>query len=88
MRLPCRHVFSLRAKDGISLYDSSLCDPRWTASYYRSTQTFSQTEPEILEENIVSVDVLPGKPTKKMNSHQKFSTALNAFKKMANTCQC
>ena len=37
MLLPCRHIFALRSKLGLSLYDSDLCNVRWTTAYYRST---------------------------------------------------
>ena len=37
MLLPCRHIFALRSKLALSLYDPDLCNVRWTTSYYRST---------------------------------------------------
>ena len=38
MKLPCRHMFSLRKQLGIPLFDASICDKRWTSEYYHSTQ--------------------------------------------------
>ena len=38
MILPCRHIFALRGKLNMSLYDASICDERWTSDYYKSTQ--------------------------------------------------
>ena len=44
--LPCRHMLALRAKLGKSLYDPSICDQRWTSTYYKSTQQiFSNSQP-------------------------------------------
>ena len=39
MCLPCRHIFSLHKKDGVSLFERSLCDTRWTTAYFRSKST-------------------------------------------------
>ena len=44
--LPCRHIFTLWAKLGKSLYDPTICDQRWTSTYYKSTQRiFSNSQP-------------------------------------------
>lgn len=36
MRLPCRHILSVRRKMSISLFDSTLCDRRWLKSHLMS----------------------------------------------------
>ena len=41
MLLPCWHTFSLCSKNGVSLYDQSLCDGRWTKAYYHTVRTSS-----------------------------------------------
>ena len=38
MLLPCRHILALRAKLGITLFESDLCDKPWTLNYYQSSQ--------------------------------------------------
>ena len=38
MKLPCRHIFALRKHLGMDLFDSSLCDRRWSIDYYKSKQ--------------------------------------------------
>ena len=35
MRLPCRHMFAVREKCGLSLFDLSLASVRWTNAYMR-----------------------------------------------------
>ena len=35
MLLPCRHIFALRKKLDLPLYDPSLCNKRWTFAYYQ-----------------------------------------------------
>jgi len=37
MRLPCRHMFSLQKQLGVSLFDATICDKRWTVDYYQRT---------------------------------------------------
>lgn len=45
MRLPCRHIFNLRKKQSLSLYDNSLCDERWTRNfYYQNQRVFKNVE--------------------------------------------
>ena len=34
MKLPCRHIFAARVETGIDMFDTTLCDERWSASYY------------------------------------------------------
>ena len=38
MKLPCRHIFKVREELGVSLYDESLCNKRWTRNFYYGTQ--------------------------------------------------
>ena len=89
MRLPCRHVFSLRKKNGVSLYDRNLCDNRWTNAYFQSkSTTFNNPDRDSTvdaeSENDLSIDVLPASKKRKRNSHEKFSAALSTCKKLAN----
>ena len=73
MLLPCRHIFALRSKLGQSLYDSDLCDKRWTSAYYRSTQRLFSSfnpNPELL------VTKSKHKGTRKLSQHEKFRKAI------------
>ena len=73
MLLPCRHMFALRSKLGRPLYDSDLCDKRWTSTYYRSTQRlFSSTthNPELL------VTESSYKGRRKLSQHENFRKAV------------
>ena len=48
MRLPCRHIFALRHKLDQPLFDVTLCDKRWSATYYQSThRMFSQHSTDV-----------------------------------------
>ena len=38
MKLPCQHIFAATKMSDIDLFDESLCDMRWTASYYHRRQ--------------------------------------------------
>ena len=72
MKLPCRHIFALRKKLSLSLFDRSCCADRWTTSYYHATQRLFSD--------------LPGTPTvdisfhdypknRKLTQHEKFRKA-------------
>lgn len=48
MLLPCRHIFALRNKLDQPLFDVTLCDKRWSATYYRSThRMFSESSEDV-----------------------------------------
>ena len=63
MGLPCRHIFSLRVKDGISLYDAQICDARWTELYYRSKK--KSVDQAATDDGEIGIDVLSEKTRKK-----------------------
>ena len=91
MLLPCRHIFSLRKKNGVSLFDRSLCDNRWTNAYFMSkSTTFNNPDRDTDistadDSEDISVDVLPTNKKRKKNSHEKYSEALAVCKRLANT---
>ena len=73
MLLPCCHIFALRSKLGQPLYDSDLCDKRWTSAYYRSTQRlFSSFNPN--PELLVTESSYKGR--RKLSQHEKFREAV------------
>ena len=72
MRLPCRHIFALRTKLSQPLFEAGLCDKRWTADYYSSTQRLyidSSSCPSLS----TSIYVQP--IANKLNQHQWFRKA-------------
>ena len=70
--LPCRHIFALRARLGKPLYDPTICDQRWTSSYYRSTQQiFSNSQ---ASSSLVVVKSNP--KTRTLSQHEKYRRAL------------
>ena len=68
MRLPCRHMFALRAKQGKPLFDPSICDKRWTADYYRSSQRLFSTQSS---ESSLAVVCSSTKEKRKLSQHEK-----------------
>ena len=68
MRLPCRHIFALRHKLDQPLFDVTLCDKRWSATYYQSThRMFSEHSADV-----PVVTVTSAKHRKALSQHQKF----------------
>ena len=85
MRLPCRHIFHVRQKLGLSLYDKNLCDERWTNSYFRSNHKLISNENVIDSPSTNSmVNVTSQSTVKRWSSQQKFSKALDVCKQIAN----
>ena len=71
MLLPCRHIFALRDKLGEPLFEASLCDKRWSATYYRSTQRiFSE---QTMDTSMVMVT--SARHRQALTQHQKFHEA-------------
>ena len=72
MSLPCRHMFALRAFLEKPLYDGSLCEKRWTLTYYRATQRIFSTstgQPKVVQTTSIS-------KCRKLSQHEKFRKAL------------
>ena len=42
MKLPCHHIFTIRSKLGFDLYDTSLCNRRWSVDYYWLINVYSE----------------------------------------------
>ena len=55
MKLPCRHIFAIRSKLSFDLYDTSLCNRRWSVDYYLANQRVFRGEEA---ENSPSFDVI------------------------------
>lgn len=52
--LPCCHIFAVRHKCNVDLYDPKLCLPRWTREYYKAHQRLFRT-PDNVESDEKSV---------------------------------
>ena len=72
MKLPCRHIFALRQKLELPLFDPDICDKRWTSEYYRATQRIFFTSPPTPS---VSVTCSECKKPRKVSQHEKFRKA-------------
>ena len=71
MRLPCQHIFSVRNKLDQPLFDVTLCDKRWSATYYWSThRMFSRCSADV-----PMVTVTSAKHRQALSQHQKFREA-------------
>jgi len=78
MRLPCRHIFNLRKKQSLSLYDNSLCDERWTRNfYYQNQRVFKNVEvlEDINTDNDNTTITTLYKKKKILTTHEKFRKA-------------
>ena len=71
MSLPCRHIFALRAKLEVPLFDPDMCNERWTSAYYRATQRlFSASSAQPILATTVSKE-----HRRKLSQHEKFRKA-------------
>ena len=73
MKLPCWHIFALRTKLSQPLYEPSLCEERWTADYYKSTQRLFSSSGS--RNSTLSAAVEKQPPMNKLSQHQKFRKA-------------
>lgn len=68
LRLPCKHIFAVRFRLLLPLFERSLCDERWSSLYYMENQRVYRcvTDSEVpMNCQLPSVDVHTVKPTKK-----------------------
>ena len=70
MRLPCRHMFSLRKQLGVCLFDATICNKRWTVDYYQ--RIFSDNIHQPSSVTIAEIDI---KPQCKLSQQEKFRKA-------------
>ena len=73
MLLPCRHILALRAKLGITLFESDLCDKRWTLNYYQSSQRIFTSHSTHKSSLVVSQT--SSKQLGTLSTHEKFRKA-------------
>lgn len=72
MKLPCKHMFALRSKLELSLYDGQSCDKRWTSSYYKATQRIFSSLPSTPS---IDVSIFDSTKQRKLSQHEKFRKA-------------
>ena len=58
MRLPCRHILAVRSVLNLDVYDTTLCDERWSCDYYKESQRVLQDK-ELQQEFSIGVIELP-----------------------------
>lgn len=75
MRLPCCHIFSLRKKQSLSLYDNSLCDERWTRNFYYQNQRVFKNVEVINTDNDNTIMTTLYERKKIPTTHEKFRRA-------------
>lgn len=72
MLLPCRHMLALRIMLKEPVFDSTICEKRWTSAYYRSTQRLFSTH-----SSQPSLSVMESaKQKRKLSQHEKYRKAL------------
>ena len=85
--LPCRHIFHVRQKLGLSLYDQNLCAERWTSAYsrvQRNATVFNESSGVNQYELEGGVIVSSQNQKKKLTSQQKYSRGMTLWKTIAN----
>ena len=77
IKLPCRHLSALQQKLCLPLFDTSLCDKRWSSEYYQSTQRLfitSDSSKPILDQPSVTTTSTK-EDIKILSQHEKFRKA-------------
>ena len=75
MQLPCRHIFAVRERCSVSLFDSKLCAVRWTLQYYKSSnRVLCEGNPPVCENAGSCLDVSVVEPTTNIFYLSKRST--------------
>lgn len=79
MRLPCKHIFTKRRQTDNPIYDETLCDRRWTRTYYYNSHTAFIEEPqqdESFKNNPVNITVEPHKKRRILSCHENLEKQL------------
>ena len=82
MKLPCQHILAARKMSDIDLFDESLCDMRWTASYYHRRQRIFLNKLEAGPSKAPQL-VVATKPKKILNQNERFREANKICVKIA-----
>ena len=73
MSLPCRHILALRSKLDEPLFDATLCNHRWTTSYYKETQRLFSSYNSSTQSSLVTT--ASKQHRRKLSQHEKFRKA-------------
>jgi len=86
MQLPCRHIFAVRRRCGLSLVDPKLCAVRWALQYYKSSnRVLCASDSSHCEDARSSVDVSVVQPSTKsiLSQQEKYRKAYHVTQKLA-----
>ena len=86
MQLPCRHIFAIRRRCELSLFDPKLCAVRWTLQYYRSSnRVLYSSDSSHCEDAGSSLDVSVVEPVTKpiLSQQEKYRKAFHITQKLA-----
>ena len=86
MQLPCRHIFAIRRKCEIPIFDPNLCSVRWTLRYYKSSNHVLCDNPlPDYRDAESSVDVSVVHPISRpiLSQQEKYRKAFHVSQKLA-----
>ena len=94
MKLPCRHIFTIRKELSFPLYCESLCDPRWTKDHYlishrafKSCENLGSSslnhENDHPEESLATVTLEKQARKKVPSQHEKYRKTFGITQKLA-----
>ena len=86
MQLPCRHIFAVRKRYDMSLYEPSLCAVRWRKDYYQSChRVLRHSEEPTSSAGSVNIHQLSAdkKTTSILSAQEKYRKAFNVAQKLA-----
>ncbi len=83
MQLPCRHIFALRKRLQLTLYDINICHIRWTNKFYLTGHRVMSSKPDITG-NFTRINTTGKKASSAiLSSHQKYREAFSVGQKIA-----
>ena len=85
MQLPCKHMFTVRKKTDLPLFEPTLCAERWTLQYYKSSQYVLHDQDTCNNENFFYVTSMVPQTSKQavLSQHEKFRKANHVTQKLA-----
>lgn len=79
--LPCAHIFDRRRTQNVSLFDSTLCNIRWSRDYYIAGLQSVELSTEQRHSAVLNTH-----RTKPIDSTVKYKNALRVAQQLANLC--
>jgi len=71
MQLPCKHIFAIREKADLSLFEPGLCAERWTLLYYKSSQYVLHDQDACNDESFFQATNVVPQTSKVLSQHDK-----------------